>query len=206
MTVLPDPNEFTTTMGMNSANGIQLHPDVRDRFWGYEVRMTQGRNGVSAVIRLGSYAVSLWFAVAGVMMLIWPVANLAAVNGAQSAIAITAFCLSAIAAHICATHCPVRVQVDTAAGELREVVDRRFGGEVVLARYGLDAVAQVEVVSSDRTPSLGQVHVRINGYGVVPVGDGALSALRPLRDRLAAECGLDNCDARPAVWSGPLAA
>ena len=206
MTVLPDQNEFTTTMDLNAANGIQLHPDVRDRYWGYEVRMTQGRSGGISIVRLAAYAASLWFAVVGVMMLIWPIANLTSVSGVHSALAVTAFCLSAIAAHICALHCPVRVQIDTSTGELREVVDRRFGGEVVLACYGLDAVARVEVVASDKVSSLGQGHVCINGYGVVPIGGGALSALRPLRDRLAAECGLDNDDARPAVWTGPIAA
>ena len=206
MTALPDPEEFLTTLGVNAENGVQLHPDVRERFWGYEVRMTQTRTFGMSVVRSAACVAGLGFGLLGVSLLIWPSLMQGIGLEGHSVAALACFCLAVIAAHVYALHRPVRVQIDTSAGELREVIDRRFGGEAVLARYGLDAVAGVDVVASQTDPSFGQVHVRVKGYGVLPVGDGAVSALRPLRDQLAVDCGLETPDVRPAVWNGPLPA
>lgn len=206
MTALPDPNEFITTMGMNTDSGAQLHPDIRERFWGYEVRATKLTNLRATCIRLVAIGMALVFALFGIAALVLPMPAYSGVMGSQWAVAVTSLSLAAIAAHVCSLHRSVRVQIDTSTGEIREVVDSRFGAELVLARYGMDAVSAVEVIASARNPALGQVHVRVKGQGVVPVGDGAISALRPLRDMLSADCGLDRDDAPAAVWSGPLVA
>lgn len=204
MTALPDPNEFITTLGVSSANGMPLHPDVRERYWGYEVRTTQVTNARATCIRMVSIGMGLVFGVFGIAALVLPMPAYSGVAGAQWAIAVTSLCLAALAAHVSSLHRVVRVQVDTAAGELREVVDGRLGAEVILARYGMDAVAAVEIVVSERDRTLGQVQVRVNGHGVVPIGDGAVSVLGPLRDQLMMDCGLAGRNAPPAVWSGPL--
>ncbi len=206
MTILPDPNEFTTTLGTSAENGALLHPDVRDRFWGYEVRMTQVGDTLSMAIRFVSGLICMALAFLTVALLVVPSAFGALTDELRWPLAVSGLCCAVIAAHIYSAFRPIRVQVDTTAGEIREVIERRFGGEEVLSCYGMDAVASVEVVASGQDATLGQVHVRVNGYGVVPVGDGAVSALRPLRDRLAVDCGIEVADSSDAFWSGPLKA
>jgi len=115
--------------------------------------------------------------------------------------------LGVFLARIAARGTRVRVQVDTANGELREVIDGAFGAVHTIANYGIDSVRLVNVVSSTKEPSFGQVQLTIEGRGVIPVGDGAVLTLRSLRDRLAHDCGVSDDDAaRVAIWTGPLAA
>ncbi len=58
------------------------------------------------------------------------------------------------AARVAARGTQIRVQVDTANGELREVVDGAFGTVETLARYGIDAVEAVDIVSSRSEPHM----------------------------------------------------
>ena len=199
MTTLPDPNEFATIMGGKIARDIQVRPDVQERHWGYEVRPAQINDTINTVIRLGSYLVSLAFGVVGILALVSPMQDLGLNHRIQGFFAIGSLALAALAAHISSSHRPVRIQVDTAAGELREIVQRPFRGCQVLARYGFDTIAAVEIVTSTKDSSIGQLHARVNGYGVVPVAQGSISTLRSLRDRLAMDCGLGHMNAWPAA-------
>lgn len=68
-------------------------------------------------------------------------------------------------------------------------------------------VDAVDNVSSRSEPSFGQVHVQIKDVGVISAADGAVLTLRPLRGRLASDCGIVEQDnARVAVCGGALAA
>ena len=110
-------------------------------------------------------------------------------------------------ARIAARGTQVRVQIDTSTGELREVVDGAFGGNLVLSTYGLDAVEAVEVVESTENRGFGQVQIQVRGANVISAGDGAVSALAVLRDRIANDCAIEvSGPVREAVWGGPLAA
>lgn len=206
MTALPDPNEFITTMGVNTESGVQLHPEIHDRYWGYEVRTTQITDRAAKRIRVAASIFALTLMFLGLTEVASPLVGLEIGSSPYGLISSVALTLAVLVTYWGSLHRPVRVQVDTATGELREVTKGWFGAEVILARYGMDAIAAVDVVASKKSPSLGQVHVRLNGNGVIPVGDGAVSALRPLRDRLAAECGLDDINSRPAIWTGPISA
>ena len=190
MTTLPDPIEFVTILGRKIANDIPRRLDVQERHWGYEVQPAQISDTINTAIRLSSYLVSLTFGVIGILALVSPMQGFGLDHRAQGFFAIGSLALAAFTAHISSSHRSVRIQIDTAAGELREVTESPFRGCQVLARYGLDAIAAVEIVTSSKDTSIGQLHVRVNGYGAIPVADGSISTLRSLRDRLATDCGL----------------
>ena len=60
---------------------------------------------------------------------------------------------------------------------------------------------------SKSDPAFGQVEITLNGLGTIPVGDGAISSLGPLLDRIRQDCAIESVEKRsPAIWSGPLAA
>jgi len=98
----------------------------------------------------------------------------------------------------------VRVQVDTVSGEIREVIDAGFGRIDVLASYGVDAVRDVRVVSSALEPDFAQIHADIEGFGTLPLADGAIAPLRVLSERISADCGLLAHAKRVAEWTGPI--
>ena len=164
--------------------------------------------GIAVLMRAmsGLFAGATFVAALGVW-LVPAMAFVATAFTAKMTISVLLMCVAFMLARVAARGTRVRIQVDTAVGELREVVDGSFGAGGVLAQYGLDAVEAVEIISSQVNRSFGQIQIRIKGIGPVPAGDGALSALTPLRNRIAQDCGLEESGpVRAAVWSGPLAA
>lgn len=205
MTALPSPKDFSTTMGTSAANGEPMHPDIYSRFWGYEVRMRCTGRASARLARIASVLSAVVASTIGLGLGLWAIEMLGTDRfWPLLAMAAAFLAVGFFAGHLFVRFRDIRVQVDTTAGELREVTPARFVKETVLARYGMDAVKAVEVVASQSDPAFGQVHVAIAGYGIVPVGDGAVSALRPLRDRLAVDCGLEHGSVRDAEWNGPL--
>jgi len=73
-----------------------------------------------------------------------------------------------------------------------------------LASYGMDAVRDLRIVASASDAGFGQIHAEIDGYGIVPLADGAVGPLKVLKDRIAQDCGLEGHGQRIAEWSGPL--
>jgi len=199
MTTLPDPNEFVKIMGGKIANDIPRRPSVEEQHWGYEVRPAQISDRVNTVIRSGFYLVSLAFGIVGILALVSPMQDLGLNHSAQGFFAVGSLALAALAAHISSSHRPVRIQIDTTAGELREIMESPSHGGQILARYGFDTIAAVGIVTSTKDSSIGQLQARVNGYGTVLVADGPISTLRLLGDRLARDCGLGHMNTRTAA-------
>jgi len=177
MTALPTQDEFATTSGANGQNGSMMHPDVHDKFWGYEVRMIEtGRFRVRAVRTLAAVG-AVAFSTIGLGAIMWAVrAGETGTSKPYVFYSLLFLALGFLTAHVFSQFRDVRVQVDTQAGELREVAP---------------TITSIDVVASTENPEFGQIHVEIEGAGIVPVGDGAVSSLRLLRNRLALDCGLD---------------
>lgn len=206
MTAVPNPSDFLKSGRMSANDGALTRPNVTEHFWGYEVCPNEQIVDIAVFLRLlcGVLAVAT---VAGAMG-IWLFAGMGFIAQTTVAKAVGSgflICLSMILTRIAARGTQVRVQVDTSAGELREVVTGPFGSNVVLAQYGFDTVQGVELVGSRGHRAMGQICIEIKGGAVVPVGDGALVVLSALRDRLANDCGHDKRSvAREAIWSGPI--
>ena len=101
----------------------------------------------------------------------------------------------------------VWVQIDTAAGEVREVIDGMFQSYIMLVNCGFDAIDAVDVVAARSGASFGQVQISIKGIGPVPVGDGLPLLTAALCSRLASDFGLKNAHPlREVTWGWPLAA
>lgn len=208
MTAFPNTPHTIRASAFEISHEVIMRPNVREHYWGYEVRSNQHVLTIAQLMRatFGLIAVATGVAALGV----WFIPEMAFVGEATTTKALSFILLVALSlfmAKLAARGTRVRVQIDTAKGELREVVDSAFGGSVVLARYGLDAVEAVEVVASQADPSFGQVQLTMNGLGTIAVGDGAVTMLGPLCDRLRGDCNTEPTEAaQPAIWSGPLAA
>jgi hypothetical protein len=158
-------------------------PKVEVQFWGYEVGPADAERGALALSRaiLTLLALACGLAAAGVWLVpaaAWgglaplPRLGLSAMLGGAAA----ALHAQAVARRA------VRLQVDTARGELREVAGSGIGREHVLGVYGFDAVTGVVL---HRAGPRGQIQVRLSCGDVLPAGTGDPAGLEPLRARLA---------------------
>lgn len=207
MTAIPDPSSFSDTMTSSPTHGISVLPQVIERFWGYEVSMSQAELGSAAVIRVTAIFVAIVLAAAAAGLMLMPGGLAPDVHAASRGMgSLVLICAAGLAWMLAARCRKIKVQVDTQKGEIRQVTGGRLGNGTVLTCSGLDAVTEVTVVASGFDRTFGQVHVEVSGYGTIVAGDGAIVGLNRLRDRIAHDCGLQGAAFREAVWSGPLAA
>ncbi|SMX32207.1 hypothetical protein [Octadecabacter ascidiaceicola] len=208
MTAQPNISDFANTAAPASKQPVFMRANVTEHFWGFEVRPNEQIFDLAVLTR----AVAGFFAGAGFIASLgfWLLPSMAFVATAFTSkltVSVLLMVVASLLARFAARGTQVRVQFDTSAGELREVVDGAFGSTLILATYGLDAVEAVEVVESTENRGFGQVHICMRGTHTIASGDGAVSALATLRNRIANECGLETSgQAREAVWGGPLAA
>ncbi|WP_143515502.1 hypothetical protein [Pseudooctadecabacter jejudonensis] len=184
---------------------IAVYPSLEERFWGYEIKMTQSEMTSALIVRgLASFGAAVFGLTTAVMF----VSALIGLGAAAPEIRIFTLMILAALTLICATVADrtrrVRVQIDTRNGEVRQVTRGRFGPETILTRHSMDTVSSVEIVASDFDRSFGQIHMRIKGYGPIVAADGCVTTLTSLRDRIAADCGVRQGRVLDPVWSGPL--
>lgn len=208
MTAIPDPTGFAKIAKSAHQSPAFIRPSVRDHYWGYEILKSEQIVDLGVLAR--GAAILAMLAAFAACALVWLVPAMAFAGSAMVAKALASVmfvCFGFAMMRFAARGTLVRVQVDTSTGELREVVDGMFSSVIELSRYGFDAVEAVRVVPSKAEPTFGQIQVTLKQGKTIPVGDGAIMALHPLRERLASDCGLELEKAsRPAIWTGPLAA
>lgn len=206
MTALPDQSDVVLKAQFAQSSPIFVRPNVRDHFWGYEVSRSVHVIDLAGLARGAAilFTISAFIAAC----LVWLVPAMAFAGDAIFAKTLASFvfiCLGVVLIRIAGRSTRVRVQIDTSTGEVREVVSGMFGTTIVLSRYGLDTVKGVSVVTSRTDPTFGQIHLSMKYGDTIPVGDGVIMALRPLRDRLAGDCGFDVRESpRVAIWGGPV--
>lgn len=208
MTAQPQISDFSDTHKPTLKQPVFMRANVTEHFWGFEVRPNEQVFDIAVLVRAltGFFAGTAFIAALGVWILPSMVFGAAAFSS-KLIVSVLLMFGTVLLARAAARGTQVRVQFDTSAGELREVVDSAFGGDLVLATYGLDAVEAVEVVESSENHGFGQVQIHVRGAHVIPAGDGAISALAVLRNRMANNCGLETSGPiREAVWGGPLVA
>jgi len=206
MTAHPDPTNFAYSDASTKSAMVSLHPNVTEQFWGYELCMNETAFSIATVTRAlaGFLALVCLIAALGV----WLVPRQALFGSevfSTTLASVLLGCLALMCANTARRGGQVRVQVDTVRGEIREVAAAGFGRVEVLASYGMDAVRDVRLVESQIDKGFAQVHVEIEGFGPVPLADGALAPLRLLSHRISADCGLETGGKRTAEWTGPLA-
>lgn len=208
MTAFPNPAKpFPTQAFETTSDGI-MRPKVTEYFWGYEVQSNE--HVLTVATLLWAFCCLLVVAAGLGVFGVWLLPEMIFAGGAfvsKSILsaALTALALLALRGALRGTR--VRIQIDTANGELREVVSNAMGKDEILARLGLDAVEGVEVVSSKSDLGYGQIQISVAGKGPLPAGDGAVSTLGPLVERISRDCATASGEpVGPAIWSGPLAA
>ena len=208
MTALPDPTDFATSNTQPAAHAAGLRPKVSEQFWGYEVAMNEQTVNSAVIVRFAVGLLTIGSFVASVGVWLMPASVFGETILSSTLMAsVLFFCVSAMLFQIAGRSTRVRVQFDTSVGEVREVVKGPLGGDIVLARYGIDTVSAAHLVESAQERGFGQIQLVLKDGKRIPVGDGALTALRDLRAKIADDCGFESDrGALPAVWSGPHAA
>lgn len=206
MTALPDQSDFVSKAPFAQGSPVFMRPNVRDHFWGYEISRSVHVIDLAGLAR--GAAILFTISAFTAAWLVWLVPAMAFAGDALIAKALASFvliCLGVVLIRIASRSTRVRVQIDTSVGEVREVVRGMFGTTIVLSRYGLDTVEDVSVATSRTDPTFGQVHLSMKHGETIPVGDGVVMALRPLRDRIAGDCGFEVRESpRVAIWGGPV--
>ncbi|WP_084863577.1 hypothetical protein [Salibaculum halophilum] len=162
-------------------------PWIERQVWGYEVVPAEAERGALALARaiLTLLAMACVLAAAGVWLIpaeAWGGPGLLPRLGLSAALGGAAAALHAQAV----TRRAVRLQVDTARGELREVADSGIGRAHVLGVYGFDAVTDVELHGAGQR---GQIRVQLSCGDVLPAGTGDPAVLEPFRARLVHAIG-----------------
>jgi hypothetical protein len=185
---------------------MSMRPNVTEHYWGYEVRPNEQLVDIAVLLRAtcGFLRVATLIAAVGLWLLPSTVFGAQAMV-AKMTVSLLLICASLVLARVAARGTCVRVQIDTAAGEVREVVDGLFQSDIVLAHYGFDAIDAVDVIAARSSASFWQVQISIKGIGPVPAGDGSPLLIAALRSRFVSDFGLENAHpVREAVWGGPL--
>lgn len=163
---------------------------VETSHWGYSVRC-----GMPAPRLLLFVQALIWLAGCALItfaLALWVLPSEITAGSAVGLKAVLTGILLATAAY-CLWHSSRGVvpelQIDTSRGEVREIVRNRAGRPSVIGRYGFDAIGGVFI---DRGRAFGAAGAEMstlvlsyrNTAETLPVAQGSLADLAPLRDRL----------------------
>ena len=179
---------------------------MAEHFWGIEVASGQDMLDLALVLR----GVKALAAVAAFVLalIVWlpPFASfLTGGVAAKGLVCITLLAAGLAMARAASRGTRVYVQLDTKAGEIREVAYNAFGKVNVLARYGIDSVTGVSIQRSDKSEDAAEMQILIDGVGAIQAGVGSVFCIKQLRNRMLVELGMQRSNACPAIWAGPLA-
>jgi len=186
MTALPDIDYFLVAHAERFATETAPLFEVEDAYWGYIVRSTEPVPIVERLMPLFAWLGGIAFAVAGLGMWMLPQSMLGAdvlvmKLGMTSLLAGFAGFLFWYASRGTQTE----LQIDTALGEVREVVRNHAGRSSLIGRYGFDSIGGVFL---DREPGHGGEAALVlryrNTVKTMPVARGQERHLTALRDRL----------------------
>jgi hypothetical protein len=181
---------------------VQVHPattgvqarvpyDLADTYWGYVVRPQQGV-GLGVMLAQGAaWCVGIAFVIAGAGLWVLPAtAETGALLPLRFAVSVVFFALAAMCLWYASRGTQIELQIDTALGEVREVVRNKAGKPTLVGRHGFDSFGAVHL---DRQPGAARpvpghallvLRFRSGPEGLV-VAEGPESRLVGLRDRLA---------------------
>lgn len=190
MTAMPDVREFDVSApGVTAATQGAVYV-IDPAHWGYTVRSLaqvplslRAMQALCWLLGAGFLMAAIGMWVAPMMIVATPVIGFKV--GATILCGAMAFFLMWFASR--GVHS--ELQVDTALGELREVVRNRAGEPTLIGRYGFDAIGGVFLDRTDQYERLPEGHAWLmlryrNTAQVLPVLKGPEAMLEPLRDRL----------------------
>ncbi len=168
---------------------------IEDHYWGYVVRSACPPSLGTVVFQGASWILGLVFIVAAVGLLVLP-SQLAQADllGFRLGSAVILGGLGVFCMWFASRGSLAELQIDTAQGEVREVVRNRAGRPTVLGRYGFDVIGGVflERAGPGRRSDLAPGHAELvlryrNTAQVLRVVSGPEAELEALRDRLGVD-------------------
>lgn len=202
MTALPDIKDFLVAHADRFAPQTAPLFEVEDAYWGYIVRSTETPAFAERVVPVLAWLGGIAFAVAGLGMWMLPQSMLGAdvlamKLGMTSLLAGFAGFLFWYASRGTQTE----LQIDTALGEVREVVRNHAGRSTLLGRYGFDSIGGVFLHRAPGPDGEADLVLRYrNTVKTLPVARGQERQLTALRDRLGRDMMLrTRSGARPPL-------
>jgi len=186
MTALPDIDDFLVAHADRFAPLAAPTFEVEEQYWGYIVRATEVAPFAERLVPMMAWVGGIAFAVAGLGMWLLPQSMLggdvlAMKLGMTSMLIGFAGFLLVYASRGTRTE----LQIDTALGEVREMVRNHAGRATLIGRYGFDSIGGVFL---DREPGSGAEAALVlryrNTVKTLPVARGQERHLTALRDRL----------------------
>lgn len=202
MTALPDHSDFTPLQAPDGHSLAGMRPNVTEQFWGYAISPREHVIDLGVLLRLALMLVGLGAAIGAFG--VWLVPAMAfvghallgkvALSAGLASLALMIFARTALGTR-------VTLQVDTVNGELRETVRAITGKDVVLATYGFDTIAGVQLRPAE---DHAQILLETGDGGLIPAGDGHEVMLTALVARLRGDLGIGGGEVRVPDFAGPL--
>lgn len=194
MTAVPDVDLFRTSAGAVAASSAPLPYEVEETYWGYIVRSNdKGSTGV-VLMQGTSWFLGVGFLVAALGMWLAPGAVMADdLVGFRIGLTAIMAAIGAFLLWFSSRGSLAEVQIDTARGEVREMVRNRAGKPSLLGRYGFDAIGGVHLeragIQAGQRSDLQAGHAELvlryrNTAQKLHVVSAPESLLVPLRDRM----------------------
>jgi hypothetical protein len=157
---------------------------VEDTYWGYIVRARSAPPMGMMIGQAVAWIMGIGLAMAGAGVWVLPATSAASeVLPLRFGVSIIFFAFAAILMWFASRGTEPELQIDTALGEVREVVRNRAGRPSLIGRYGFDAIGNVFVERGAAGRGLLVMRYK-NSAHVMPVAEGSEMALIRLRDRM----------------------
>jgi hypothetical protein len=163
---------------------VQRSFRMTDTYWGYIIKARATPPYALVAGQVMAWFVGILLAVGGAGVWVLPMTSAALeLLPLRVAVSTIFFAFAAILMWFASRGTEAELQVDTAQGELREVVRNRAGKPTLIGRYGFDSIGGVHFERGTDGQCMLVVRYQ-NTAQVLPVAQGTEAMLAPLRDRL----------------------
>jgi hypothetical protein len=200
--------DFGTDAGLRLPSrevGNDLPYTIDETYWGYIIRANQAPPSGLLLGQAMAWFAGIAFIVAAIGLWVLPLSSTNPdVVPLKLGVSILFFGFAAMLMWFASRGTEAELQIDTALGEVREVMRNRAGKPSLIGRYGFDAIGGVYIDRQATVRGLPMGHGCLmlryrNTAQTLPVVAGAESQLMKLRDRLGRDLMVKSRTAAPVA-------
>ena len=184
MSVMSDVGQTTLVHNRDVAGAEPPSFSIAETYWGYIIQARSAPPVAVILLQVLAWALGLSLAVAAAGVWVLPqTADAVELLPLRAGASLIFGAFAALLLWFASRGTEAELQVDTAQGELREIVRNRAGRPTLLGRYGFDAIGGVFIDRKAGGRALLVLRYQ-NTAQILQVADGPEGALIGLRDRL----------------------